>query len=163
MMIFNVDWNKLGSRITAPVHRKPRYLALLNLLFYPVKQVHESFLNYVALKRIEMSYTGQTMLMERFLNDQFDVNLRRIRVVHVADNSGQIYLYFESEGQLPSYLYFESEAKPPIYLYFEGTESGTITFNFLVKIPTELTAQTEQIRGAVRRYKVAGPTYDVTT
>lgn len=158
MSIYNFDLKKYAGRNTWPALRKPRGMALVDVLLHPLRSLILEFKLFRDQKRVELSYTGQTMLLQRYLNDRFDPDEKRILIIHAQDMS--TYLYFEGEGQLPFYLYHESEGAGS-FLFFEGEAESVFEEDFQVSIPASLTAIAQQIREAVKKYKIAGVTYTV--
>ena len=160
MSIYRFDLKKLAGRVVLPALRKPRIMALVDVLLHPLRQLQREFHAFRDAKRIELSYTGQSILLQKYLNDRFDAELNRILVIHNNATAG-VYLYNEVEGQAAKYFYNESEVSTPKYLYFEGETGTAFTESFRVKIPAELSGIAEQIRQAVKKYKIAGVTYSV--
>ena len=158
MSIYNFDIKKFAGRVVWPALRKPKIMALVDVMLHPLRQLKTDFQAFRDAKNIELSYTGQSILLQKYLNDRFDPILNRIMVIHNAPGSG-IYLYNESEGQAAKYLYNESEASTPKYLYFEGETGTAFAEHFRVQIPSNLSGISEQIRQAVKKYKIAGTTY----
>lgn len=159
MSIFDFDIKKHYGRTTWPSLRKPRIMALADVMLHPLRQLQSDFQAFRDAKRIELSYTGQTILLEKYLNDRFDPELARIMVIHEDQN--QAYTYFESEGQQVTYTYFESEQPAMTFTYFEGEKGTAFPEDFKVSIPSDLIPIQEQIRQAVKKYKIAGVTYSV--
>lgn len=160
MSIFRFDLKKYAGRVNWPSLRKAKIMALVDVLLHPLRKLQADFQAFMDAKRIELTYTGQTILLEKYLNDRFDAELARIMVIHNSQDV-TLYLYNEDEGQAPKYLYNEEEVATPKYLYFEGETGTAFVEDFQVAIPADLTGIQEQIRQAVKKYKIAGVTYSV--
>jgi hypothetical protein len=160
MSIFEFSLKKFAGRVVWPALRKPRILALVDVLLHPLRQLQTELRAFIDAKRVELTYTGQTILLQKYLNDRFDAEQIRIIVIH-NDGGAALYLYNETEGQAPKYLYNESEISTPVYLYFEGETGTAFIEDFQVHIPADLASIQEQIRQAVKKYKIAGVTYSV--
>lgn len=160
MSIYKFDLKKFAGRVVWPALRKPRIMALVDVMLHPLRLLKSSMNTFIDEKRIELTYTGQSILLQKYLNDRFDAELNRILVIHNNAGAG-IYLYNEAEGQVAKYFYNESETSTPKYLYFEGETGTAFTEDFRVAIPSDLSGISEQIRQAVKKYKIAGITYSV--
>jgi hypothetical protein len=160
MSIFEFSLRKFAGRVVWPALRKPRIMALVDVMLHPLRQLQADLRAFIDAKRVELTYTGQTILLEKYLNDRFDTEKSRIIVIHNDDNTA-LYLYNEEEGQAPKYLYNEAETSAPVYLYFEGETGTAFTEDFQVHIPADLASVQEQVRQAVKKYKIAGVTYSV--
>ena len=121
-----------------------------------IESVHQLFTQFVADKEVEKHTTGQTFLLERYLNYVFDRSLVRIYIRHVEEI--QEYDFFTTEAQNPEfdYLYAENHT-PPGYLRFLGEGNRNLDVDFLVYVPATILALAEaQVAASIRKYKLAG-------
>jgi hypothetical protein len=100
----NVDWNDLVQRMLPEWWRKARLFAWMRVLLSPVVALHTAFLAYRSRVLYELRLNGQTMYLEKALNDRFDDDERRIYIETIEDPS-QFYLYRKVEDRDPVYIY----------------------------------------------------------
>lgn len=133
--------------------RKPKTLAYLQALLMPAAELYERFLTYTLYARRELSYNGQTLLLERALNDRFDPGLRRIRIINSDFSANPFYTNYGREQQPPKYLYLGDEGRPPRYLY---TRAETInSIGFIVRTPAGLAGQEVALHTRIKQLKIA--------
>jgi len=157
--MFNFNIKKHVARLTPPFWRTAFQLGWLESLLSPLKTVNESFVSWVTSKRVELTYNGQTIHLERMLNDIFDSSLRRIKIIHSTDLRD--YDYFFSEEQPGDYDYFFSELQPARYSWFTFEFALTETQGFRVTVPAELASLEDQIKGQILIYKIATIQYEL--
>lgn len=162
VQIYRYDLSKLVRRLTPPRWRNAFNLNWYETLLSQIDYSQDQFNDYKDQALIELSYNGQTIYLEKMLNDRFDPVLRRIIIRH-EDEIGY-YLYLEGEGQPEKYLYNESETgATPTYLYNEGENVATFPegIDFLVKAPSELAGLEAQMKSEIDKFKLAGKIYDI--
>lgn len=158
-MIYDFDISLFVRRCTPPFLRKKPLLMWLESLLTPIKTIHSAFITYKGQKLYDLSITGQTINLERYLNDQFDDSQRRILIEH-AESVNQ-YDYFLAEGQTPDYDYSISEAQTARFMYMIGEQTSSIVTDFAVQAPNSLNSKDAQIKANIDRYKLAAKTYSV--
>lgn len=97
---YRLSWARLNGLLLPPALRRPRLLALLQALTWPLRLRYDDVLVWMATMRREAGYNGQTLVLEQALNDQF---VAVTRTIVVRNNTG---------GLLPHYLYFTDEYPP---------------------------------------------------
>jgi hypothetical protein len=100
----DVNWYDLVQRMLPVWWRKPRMLAWLQVLVSQVQQLHGTFLALRDLTLYDMRLNGQTMYLEKGLNDRFDDDERRIYIETVEDPT-QFYIYRVEEAQPQLFIY----------------------------------------------------------
>lgn len=153
----------LSKRLVPPFLRSETVMGLVNMLGTGIESVYQLFTQFVADKQVEKYTTGQTYLLEIYLNYFFDRSLTRIYIRHVE--SVQEYDFFVSEGQNPDFDYLYSESHAPRaqdYLRFQGEGNRNLTVDFIVYVPGAILAVAEaQIRANINKYKLAGKIYQL--
>ncbi len=143
---YDIDFKKLTLWNVPNVLRKPRMLAWLWGCVYPFVTIHIDFLRFRKQKLYELSITPQVCFLEKLLNDRFDATQRRIVIV-------------DAEDRPPLYLYINAENRPLFLgsrpLYTNG-EAGTITDDFIVKVPAVVSFDNNELNGLLKRFKLAG-------
>ncbi len=104
MFNFNINWNKIVKENLPVFFHTLFRLNWIKALIKPFKQIHQEFLIIREDYILKVAYNGQTLYLEKLLNDTFDNTLRRI---YINDYGiiNQNYLYKKSELMLPIYLY----------------------------------------------------------
>jgi hypothetical protein len=100
----NVSWYNLVQRLLPKWWRQPRMLAWLTVCISQVQQLHGAFLSFRTITLYDMRLNGQTIYLEKGLNDRFDDDERRIYIETVEDPS-QFYLYRIVEGAPQLFIY----------------------------------------------------------
>lgn len=158
MYNFSINVLKTVTRLTPPFLRRAFFIAWLKAFTTPIKTLNSSLVDFVADRREELTYNGQTIQLERLLNDKFDDVSRRISIIH--STSPYVFDYLNAEAQTPDYDYLVSEAHVPqeflAYFYELGV---SLIDGFEVHSPASLTSESDKIESYVLRYKIAGVNY----
>ena len=158
---YGVDWGRLLPQLLPSLLRRgPRLRAWLAALLSPLSQgLYLQFLALVADTRRQLSYNGQTILLEAALNDRFDPNARRIVVRNDDTEVQPQYLFFEREGQPLPPVFFRSELPntTPLLLTYESEQRSA---GFTVWAPT-LNRYDLQLNVFIRRLKLALTSYRI--
>ena len=158
--MFNIDIKKLVFRLLPPFLRGDLNRAWIETLLKPFAVLVVDFNVFRDEKISELSYSGQSIQLERYLNDVFDKPLRRIRIKHYSDQPDFDYLLSEN-GTIEDYDYLKSENVAPGFIYLIGENTTTINTDFVVQCPASLSAAVAAIKARVDRYRVAGRRYTV--
>jgi len=150
---YRLDLPALITNLLPAILRRPRHIAWLLALLSPVIKLYEQFTAYYFLARRELSYNGQTMMMERALNDRFDPAFRRIRIVNADTQFDQTYFNFVREQQPWKYAHLEREDEPPLYMH-RYSEFVNQT-GFTVRCPLNLATQQTALHTRIRQLKIA--------
>lgn len=172
---YRLSWARLNGLLLPPALRRPRLLALLQALTWPLRLRYDDVLVWMATMRREAGYNGQTIVLEQALNDQF---VAVTRTIVVRNNTG---------GLLPHYLYFTDDYPPvstggtkgnPYYMdnqertffYFPFIESGTLLSlgyvsefgkpGFTVYAPG-LASQEDKLKRRINQLKMATTQYSI--
>lgn len=150
---YRVAWAGLVDTLLPSLLRRPRLKAYLEALTAPVAELHGRLLSYIEQTRRELSYNGQTMNLERALNDRFDPALRRIYITDNDVELEQSYDNFVAEAQPWQYMTFAREAPPWLYDYLARELLGQV--GFIVHVPVNLRPQEVAIHARVKQLKLA--------
>lgn len=100
-----INFNKLAYRNTPSVYKKTNFRVWVDVLISQVKWLYNSvFKPYEEATLYNLSFTGQIIYLEQFLNDKYDSSSRRIYINNVADVDRE-------------YIYNKIEQKPKRYVY----------------------------------------------
>ncbi|MES2730033.1 MAG: hypothetical protein V4621_08085 [Pseudomonadota bacterium] len=150
---FQVDHDALATGELPVKLRKPRWMALLSAMTSPLVAVYMDFLTYYDQTRRELSYNGQTMQLERALNDRFDPALARIYIIGNDTVLEGSYDNFVEELQPAQYMGFISEAPPYAYDYDFSEILNQV--GFTVKVPVGLRSKEFAINARIKQLKLA--------
>ncbi len=139
--------------------RNQTVIGFINIIGVGVQSVHQLFLDFVADKEVEKYTTGQTYLLERYLNYVFDRSQKRIYIKHVEEVAEYDFLVSENQRADYDYLYSENHL-PEGYIYLLGEGNRNLDVDFLVYVPATILALSEaQLRANLLKYKLAGKRY----
>lgn len=154
---FRLDTPRLVWLLLPTTLRKPRLVAWLTTLASPVAYLYQQFLSYRLDTLRELSYNGQTALMEKGLNDKLDNNLRRIVIRNSAIYLDPLYINFKREAQPPTFASSRAEGRP---LYPHRASDFASQVDFTVYAPG-LNAKDYQLNILIRRFKIALVNYRI--
>jgi hypothetical protein len=154
---YRLDVPRLGWLLLPSLLRRPRLVAWVTSLLSPVDYLYQQFLSYRLDTLCELSYNGQTALLEKALNDKLDPNLRRIVIRNSAVYLDSLYLNFKREAQPPVYATSRSEGRP-LYPHRASEFAGQV--GFTVYAPG-LNAKDYQLNILIRRFKIALVSYRI--
>lgn len=140
--------------------RKPDMLDYLSGAAKGLKDVNDLFVTLRDETLLKLSYTGQTIYLERLLNDNYDPILRRI---YIDNTNVQNFVYWRNviENSPEVYLNNKAEAATPDYL---GNVVELIaSIHFIVNVPVTLVFDTIDFNDDIRRYAQAGKTWTIVT
>lgn len=156
---FRLDFPALVRGLVPALLRRPRMLAWLEVLTSPVATLYREFLLYRADVLRQLSYNGQTILLEKALNDTFDPAFRRIRVRNAVGELAPVYVNFVREQQPNPVTYAVREAGyQPLYLHSQMEFNSQV--DFVVYAPG-LAGQALGLHTLVRRLKRAMTNYQI--
>lgn len=143
--IYDIAYQKLRAWITPDILLKPRLMALLQVLSYPIEGIYQAFNRYRLAKRYQLKISPQVCYLEMMLNDRYDFVQRRIRIEDSLDKP-------------PLYLFQSSENKPVFlgtqYLFTNG-EAGDIKDDFVVKVPMDINFENAEMLSLLKNFKLA--------
>jgi hypothetical protein len=150
---YRLDLDELRTGLLPVLLRRPRLKAYLAALTSPITALYLDLLTYISQTRKELSYNGQTMALERALNDRFDGALRRIYIVGNDVDVEGAYDNFVEEQQPWQYMGFTSEAPPWQYDYDFSELINQV--GFTVKVPAGLRSKENALNARVKQLKLA--------
>ncbi len=156
--IYRINWARLAAQCLPIDLRKVSMLRFIIALLEPIKTVYFVFLQLRKDQLYEAEINGQTINLERVLNDKFDAVERRI---YITD--GEYYTpptYYDDWKNLPV-NYYETGNPDNAIFYSTSALDNRVSFNFFVHVPTEVFFEKQRIRALVNLYKVFGRTFDI--
>jgi len=155
--IYDFDWKKLTRWLVPVVLRQPKLLAFVTACTSGLKYVHSRFLNYKYSTEYDLTITPQVCYLEKALNDRFDYDQRRIKVI--------LGIYYP-----PLPLFIKDEAKQSVVgqkvesrklLLFRKNETAQFTSDFIVTVPRYLVFDQNEMNALVNKYCLAGKIFSI--
>lgn len=140
-----------------------KHFSWLKSLCTPINTVYTSFLTYRTNTLYECYLTGQTIQLQRLLNDRYDDALRRIIIIHSLNFDITLYLDSEAQPSEDKVLYTDAEATPAndIDLYLDSESGGSLGVDFRVLVPTAYSAFEIEMTNLIRKYALVDKTFDI--
>jgi hypothetical protein len=154
---FRLDLPRLGVLLLPSLLRRPRLIAWASSLTSPVAGLYRQLLDYRLDTLRELSYNGQTALLEKALNDKLDPDLRRIVIRNSTVFLDPLYINFLREAQPPVFATSAAEGGA-LYPYAFADFANQI--GFTVWAPG-LEAKDYQLNILIRRFKIALVSYQI--
>ncbi len=103
-MLVSIDWVRLVQLQVPQWLRRKRLLAWLLLCVSQVRALHSAFLAYRKAALYNLHITGQTIYLEKALNDRFDF-VNRLIWIETATDLNQFFLRNKVEFAAPVFFY----------------------------------------------------------
>lgn len=157
-MRVDVNWARLPMMLQGVI-RDRLFTALAGSALAAVAYVHRLWLDEREKVNYALAHGSQVCQIEAALNDQLDVQLRRVRIIDAGDY--EVKLVHRNSDQEP--LMISANADPPPVLIHQNAIYAGGKFDFIVVIPEPVDKDDMyRIRALVDKYKLAGKRYDVT-
>lgn len=158
MQLYNINWLRLIAWLLPNELRKIKILKYLFALIEPLNIGFSQFKQFRLQQIYESEINGQTIKLERALNDEFDSVLRRIYITDGSTFDPPV--FYEEWKPDKVEFYIEGNTDNPIFYSFENIDN-IITFNFFVHLSSDIWADRLRIKALVNKYKVFGRTFEV--
>lgn len=156
--IYRINWNRFAVLNLPNDVRKLIVVRYLLAFFAPIKEVWNDFLAFRAEQLYEAEINGQTIKLERVLNDTFDPVDRRI---YITD--GDYYeppVFYEEWKNNPVIFYAEGDTRNPVFWSTDAL-NNRVSVNFYVNVPAVIFFDSARMRALVSKYKVFGRTFEI--
>lgn len=144
--IYDITYQKLRAWLIPALVRKPRLVALLQVLSFPIESIYQAFNRYRLAKRYQLKITPQVCYLEMMLNDRYDFVLRRITIVDAIDR--------------PALSIFRVDELKPVFLgsefIYTSGEAGQIKDDYIVLVPSVLNFENPEMISLLKTYQLAG-------
>lgn len=130
-------------------------------LIQPLIELYAIFSSYRIQALYTLSFTGQVIYLEKLLNDTFNNGGTEI---FIEDGILKIapFLFNTAEDADPFYVFNTAETNEAnLYLYNTAEYTGNL--DFIVKVPTALVFDENQMKSLINKYKLAGKNYTIQT
>lgn len=151
-MWYKVDYDKLAILLLPTILRKPKTIAFVQSLVFPISQLHYKWSQFRTDNLYKVEHNGQVCKFRGALNDRFDQTERRI---YIGDGN-------KYERQ---YLYTTGENKPKYLgtMFLHETEDYADTgVDFIVHVPEAIVSgQFFELVALIEFYKLGGKRYKI--
>ena len=156
-VVYVIDWSKLVRQQTPLPLRSFLWLSFMNVLLYPVAQLHQVFFGFRKAKLYELFISPQVCYLERLLNDKYDYTLRRI---YIRDGISKPPTYIYQHAELKPVFLFKKIEEKPKFIY-TGGESGDLQDDFIIWVPLSINFQLLEMISLVRKFKLLGTKFKI--
>jgi len=158
--MFNVDFQHIAYNLAPHFKRTAAFLDWLYSLVRPLKEINLGFVSFVNNTEYNLTFTSETNVLERFLNDQFDPVSRGIFITNINEVDFQ-FVFNKVEAKPPLYIFNKSEAEPPFYVMTRNELLQSI--NYTINVPVAVVFNPTIMRSRVDFYNQAGKNYNIIT
>lgn len=154
-MNYAVDFKKIVTQTLPPHKRRPLRVLLLTKLLSFIQLVHNGFVTHANNVREEVSWNGQKILLERYLNIKYGAGITitnqdfSAQVIFLSDAPSESNILI---GDCPDYL-------NPIIA--DSATGSLLTSGFTVNVPAGLNADLNEIRAVVEFYLIGSSSFEV--
>jgi len=149
--MYNLNIDKLLVLLTPTFLRKPKLVAWLRTLAMPLNKLLDDFKAHRERDLYNLTHNSQVCYLRKALNDEFDSQLRRIKIEDGTRNIRR-YIYQRNVNR-PLYL-------GRMFLYLRGNyiDGGV---DFVVVLPRDLEYDKYKLEALVNFYKLAGKRWTI--
>ena len=149
--MYNLNIDKLLVLLTPTFLRKPKLVAWLRTLAMPLNKLLDDFKGHRERDLYNLTHNSQVCYLRKALNDEFDPQLRRIKIEDGTRNIRR-YIYQRNVNR-PLYL-------GRMFLYLRGNyiDGGV---DFVVVLPRGLEYDKYKLEALVNFYKLAGKRWTI--
>lgn len=149
--MYNLNIDKLLVLLTPTFLRKPKLIAWLRMLATPLHKLLYDFQQARTADLYNLAHNSQVCYLRKVLNDEFDPQLRRIKIEDGKRNARR-YIYQRNVNR-PLYI-------GKVFLYQRGAyiDGGV---DFVVVLPQGLEYDRYKLEALVNFYKLAGKRWTI--
>lgn len=146
------DFKRLAVLLMPVRLRRSVFVAFMSVTMLPFSKIKRSLSAYANEKAKELKITGQTCKLQKLLNDTFDNEMRRIRIVDSAlIDLPMIYVFPRDADN----VLFVGGKDNPVYIQM-SVKTAAVATDFYVVIPKQLgLSDNLQLKALVNTYKLA--------
>lgn len=150
--IYRFDFKRFVKLFIPIAYRNKTIQELFGCFLFPIKQLHQRFVNYRKEVIQKMSYNSQVVYMQKMLNDYFDPFLRRIRI--------------ENNSIDDRVLFYTEARNKPVYFGTQRffSDKWQRNYDFLVIIPKDVVLNDKektQMKNLIEYYKLYSKNYEI--
>jgi len=157
-MIFDIDLKKIVKWLTPYFLWRPKQVAWLTVLVFPLTWLFKQFIAYRLDKLKEATTNSQVIRLTRALRDRY-LN-ENINIIHFSDTMSQAFVYLQLEGSFDEFDFTGAEGHLPSDYDYVQTEYND-QYDFVVRIPAVIAVQADAVKAFVNKYKLASKRFKV--
>ncbi len=154
---YNFDLKKLIVWMLPSFYRKPKWVAWIYALLAKVRAIHTEFVAFIAIKKDEIKWNGQTIVLEQFLILKYGSG---IYITSVTNEVFPFYVY-EVNNVLNPFVYPINNVLNP--MANEVNSYNLDGVNFIVHVPAIITFNTDEMTALINKYRLFGTTFSIVT
>ena len=151
LAMYNLNIDKLLVLLTPTFLRKSKFVAWLRVLATPLNKLLDVFKKEREKDLYNLTHNSQVCYLRKVLNDEFDPQLRRIKIEDGKRNT-RLYIY-QRRAKRPVYL-----GKVFLYQRDNYIDGGV---DFVVVLPKNLHYDKYKLKALVNFYKLAGKRWTI--
>lgn len=133
------------------VLQKPIRVSWLAALFKGLRSVHDQFITYTDLKVYEIKFNGQTIKLEKLLQNKFGPG------IYIVNNGASLDSFLIGDGvDTGSYI-----GDGPDVDAWIGEDYNPALTNFTVNVPVAIVFVQDEMKAWINKYKLLGTTYNI--
>jgi len=158
-----INFYNLINILLPPYKRVKNVIDLSLSLIKPIKTLYTSYSNYRITVLYQTAFSAQVIYLEKLLNDKYNSSGEFPDIyIEDADNIEQVYLT-NTEEEVEGLYITNTEEKtglPEIYLF--NRREYEDDYDFIIKMPTGLECDNNEVRAFVNKFKLAGKRFNIT-
>lgn len=158
--MFNIDFQNIVYNAAPYFKRTTAFLDYLYSLIRPLKEKNNDFVAFASNIEYDLTFTAETNVLERFLNEQFAPLLGGIFITNIDEVDFQ-FIFNKVESKPPVYIFNKSEGEPPFYVLTKNELLQSV--NFIINVPLAVVFDPIIMRERVNFYNLAGKNYTIIT
>ena len=160
MIVLNTDFKKLAKKVLPHFLRKERIIAFVSSSIRPLKTVNDLLLDLRDDIELKLSFSAETISLEKFLNDNFDPSNKNIFISDTLIIE-ELFIRRNEELRPAPFIFLNSEAKPPRFIY--RNEEFEVQSDYIINIPASVVFDEDVVRSEVNTYNLAGKKFEIVT
>jgi len=154
-MNFNFDITNLITQYLPSYKRKIVRINWLVVLASYFKQIHTEFLSHFTTVKNEMKWDGRTILLERVLQDRFQIPSLTITNNDLTINPLLGYPCPNTDNVIS---YAPNDPQSPIAY---GPDITLESYGFTIRVPIGSTYDESELRAVVKRYQIGSSNFNI--
>lgn len=148
---YDIDFKKLVGQLLGFVLKKTKRVAWLTAVLKPLRNLHDEFIAFSNLKHYEVKWNGQTIKLEKLLQDKFGGG---ITIINNSENLDSMTFGDGVDGG----GYWGDGTDNGDYI---GADYNPALTNFTVEVPGAIVFVQSEMEAWITKYKMYGTTYNI--
>lgn len=148
---YDIDFKKLVGQLLGFLLKKTKRIAWLTALLKPLRNLHDEFLVFGELKAYEVKWNGQTIKLEKLLQDKFGGGIT------ITNNSQSLDSLTIGDGEDVGGNWGDG----PDFDSYIGEDYDPALTSFTVNVPGAIAFVQSEMEAWINKYKMHGTTYNI--